>query len=250
MTVTEHKPGTPCWVDLAATDVEAATDFYTQLFGWTAQPAPDYTMFLNDGVPVAGLGSVTGPDQPSIWSWYAATTDADETARKVEAAGGKVMVAPFDVLDAGRMAVFLDPAGTAFSVWQAGAMPGAGVLREPVSLSWVELMTRHTATATEFYPAVFGWTATHTTEPAPYTRFGVDGVVFGGMMSIDGPEWPPTLPDHWMVYFEVADPDDTCTRLKHLGGTVSVPATTVPGVGRFAILGDPFGAYFSIIKRA
>ncbi len=250
MTVTEHRPGTPCWVDLVAPDVEAAARFYTQLFGWTAHPAPDYTMFHSAGVPVAGLGPVSSPDQPSTWSWYAATTDADETARSVEAAGGTVVVAPFEVLDAGRMAVFLDPAGTAFSAWQAGSMPGAEKLREPVSLSWVELMTRHTATATAFYPAVFGWEATYTTEPAPYTRFSVGDDTFGGMMPIDGPEWPADLPDHWMVYFEVADPDDTCTRAKRLGGSVSVPATTVPGVGRFAILGDPSGAYFSIITRA
>ena len=130
MKVTEYQPGTPCWVDLASPDMDASKAFYTALFGWTAHTAPQpeaggYTIFNKGDAAAAAAGPLFTGDQPPAWSWYAATPDADETARKVEAAGGKVLVAPFDVLDAGRMAVFLDTSGTPFSVWQAGTMLGA-----------------------------------------------------------------------------------------------------------------------------
>jgi uncharacterized protein len=251
MKVTQHKPGTPCWVDVASPNIETTTRFYTNLFGWTAgEPTPEaggYTMLFKGDAPVAAIGPIMGEGQPSAWSWYVAVNDADDIAHRVESAGGKVLVAPMDVLDAGRMAVFLDPSGTPFAIWQPGTMPGAGMIREPGSLSWVELMTRSPESAAEFYPRVFGWQVKETTEPMPYTQFGLDDDFFAGMMRMSGEQWPADLPDHWMVYFEVEDPDATCERIQSLGGTVSVPPTDIPGVGRFAVVGDSTGAFFSIV---
>jgi predicted enzyme related to lactoylglutathione lyase len=243
-------------VDLGSPDVEASKAFYTQLFGWTAHPSPDpeaggYTFFQKGEDQVAAVGPLFAEGQSPAWTWYAATTDADETAHKVEAAGGKVITAPFDVLDAGRMATFLDPSGTPFSVWQPGTMRGAGVLREPGALEWVELMTRDPESATQFYPRVFGWDTEVSTDPAmPYTQFHLDGEPFGGMMAMTGDRWPADLPDHWMVYFRVEDTDSTCARVQELGGTVSVPPTDIPGVGRFAVIGDPTGVFFSVLTVA
>ena len=54
-----------------------------------------------------------------MWNTYIWVDDADETADKVRAAGGTVLIEPFDVMDAGRMAVFADPEGAVFCVWQA-----------------------------------------------------------------------------------------------------------------------------------
>jgi uncharacterized protein len=253
MTMTEHRPGTPCWVDLAAPDLDATAHFYTTLFGWTAHTSPEpeaggYTIFQLGDVPVAAAGPLLNPEQPPAWTWYAATTDADATARSVQEAGGSVLVAPFDVLDAGRMAVFLDPAGAAFSAWQPGAMRGAGVLHEPGALRWVELMTRSPEAAREFYPRVFGWEVSESEGPQAYTRWGMAGEQFGGMMAMVGDQWPADLPDHWMVYFQVADIDATCATLKELGGNVSVGPFDAGDVGRVAIVGDNAGAFFSLIQ--
>jgi uncharacterized protein len=254
MKMTEHRPGTPCWVDLASPDLDATARFYTALFGWTAHPSPDpeaggYTIFQLGDVPVAAAGPLPHPEQPPAWSWYAATADADATARSVQEAGGSVLVAPFDVLDAGRMAVFLDPAGAAFSVWQPVSMRGAGVLNEPGALRWVELMTRRPEAAAAFYPGVLGWTATPD-DTIPYTRWSLHGVDLGGMMAMVGDQWPAELPDHWMVYFQVADIDATCVTLKELGGSVSVGPFDAGNVGRVAIVGDNAGAFFSLIQPA
>ena len=208
----------------------------------------EYTIFHLGDSPVAAIGPLLNEGQPPAWSWYAATRDADQVARKVEAAGGKVLMAPFDVLDAGRMAVFLDASGTPFSIWQAGTFAGAQVVTEPGAFSWNELMTRDPEAATEFYGRVLGWAPKVNANPdMPYTEFQVDGRSVAGMMPMIGEAWPADLPDHWMIYFGVADCDASCEQVRSLGGSVSVPPTDVPGVGRFAVVADPTGAFFSVI---
>jgi hypothetical protein len=193
-----------------------------------------------------------GEGQPTAWSTYMGTDDADAVAARVEAAGGKVLVAPFDVMDQGRMAVFLDATGAPFSVWQPMAMPGAELFNEPGSLSWNELTTRDPEAAKAFYGAVFGWTANDQEGPYPYTVWQLGDRQVGGMMPMVGDEWPADLPAHWMVYFAVAvavavaDYDTGAARAAELGGAVSVPPTDLP-TGRFAVLNDPQGAFLPVI---
>ena len=159
--MTAPSPGVPNWVDLGTADLEDAKRFYTTLFDWTAEVSGDeyggYTTFYLDGRAVAGAGPLFGEGQPTAWSTYIATEDADVIAGRVEAAGGKVLVAPFDVGDQGRMAAFLDQAGAPFSVWEPGTMAGAELSGVPGSLAWNELTTRDVDGSAAFYGAVFGW---------------------------------------------------------------------------------------------
>jgi predicted enzyme related to lactoylglutathione lyase len=251
MRITEHPTGAASWVDLATSDVAAARAFYSDLFGWVGEADPaagGYEVFHRDGAAVCGIGPLMRPDQPTVWTTYFATGDADATAATIEANGGKTLMAPFDIMGQGRMGIFMDPAGAAFGIWQGLAFAGTGMEEEAGSLGWVELMTREPDTAAGFYGEVLGWTA----QPvdmlgSPYTIFRLGERSVGGMMPMTGDQWPVDLPAHWMVYFEVDDCDASVAKTQELGGTLSVPATTIPGVGRFAVLGDPTGAYFSII---
>jgi predicted enzyme related to lactoylglutathione lyase len=242
----------PSWIDLATTDLDAARDFYSKLFGWKVQITPDpeaqgYTLFLKDGKQVAGAGTAMVPDQPASWMMYVATDDANAVAAKVEGAGGKVLMPPVDVLDFGRMAVFLDTSGAAFAVWQEGTNPGGEVFNAPDTYTWSELTTRDPGAGKEFYGHVFGWTATDRQNgPIVYTTFKLNGAPVAGLMPMVGDMWPSNLPDHWMNYVAVADTDATAAKAKQLGGTVSVePTDILPG--RFAIINDPQGATLSII---
>src|SRR4051812_44061900 len=161
--VSEYAPGTPSWVDLASPDPDASARFYGGLFGWEAtDPGPveesgGYRMLQRDGRNVAGLGPTQGEGQPAMWTTYVSTDDAEAVAAKVREAGGRVMMDPFDVLGAGRMAVFVDPAGAYISVWQPQDHHGADVVNEPGSLCWNELATRDIDQAKAFYGAAFGW---------------------------------------------------------------------------------------------
>ena len=119
-------PGVPCWVDTSQPDPEAAVDFYGGLFGWQFEDVmpPDsegkYFMARLRGGDVAAVGSIPEAAPPmAMWNTYIWVESADETASKVGDAGGNVVMEPFDVMDAGRMAVFTDPEGAVFCIWQA-----------------------------------------------------------------------------------------------------------------------------------
>jgi len=246
-----YPPGTPSWVDLASTDVSSSKAFYRGLFGWDVlDGGPEsggYSMFQKHGKNVAGLGPVMMPGQPPAWTTYVCVEDADATIAKVTAGGGTVLVAPMDVLDVGRMAVFTDPTGAAIALWQPRSHHGADLANEPGAFTWNELQTRDTEAAKAFYRSVFGWDA-HTSQDGPmvYTEWkrGDDSV--GGMMDMPA-EVPPQIPAYWLVYFAVDDCDASVTKAAALGGATLVdPMDVAPG--RFAVLSDPTGAVFAVIK--
>src|SRR3712207_3818403 len=125
-------PGVPCWIDTTQPDPEAAVAFYSGLFGWEfenvmpAESPVKYYVGRIRGGDVAAVGSQPqGAPPTAMWNTYVWVTDADETAAKVRAAGGSVLMEPFDVGDAGRMAVCADPSGAVFCVWQAREHRGA-----------------------------------------------------------------------------------------------------------------------------
>jgi predicted enzyme related to lactoylglutathione lyase len=255
-TMTETKtltfaPGTPIWIDLGTPDLEASTRFYSQLFGWQAEDTGEqtghYTMMRQDGKAVAAIGPLMSPSQPTAWSTYVSTPNAEETARKVTEAGGQVLSAPMQVMEEGTMAVFADPTGAALAVWQPGRMKGAELVNKPNSLSWNELATRDMAAATAFYTKVFPWTAKTSDMPdgGQYTEWQIDGKSIGGGMTM-GSMYPDSVPAHWLVYFAVANTDETVKRAQELGATVMSPAMDIPQ-GRMAVLSDPHGAAFAVI---
>jgi uncharacterized protein len=109
------------------------------------------------GRNVAGIGPLTSPMQPVAWSIYLTTADADETARKVREAGGTVVTEPFDIVDAGRMAVVVDPTGAAILAWQAGKHTGVQLANEANALVWSDLCTPDVEKARSFYRGPSGW---------------------------------------------------------------------------------------------
>jgi hypothetical protein len=247
---TNFPPGTPNWVDLGSTDVTAARAFYSALFGWAVEDlGPDaggYGLIRKDGKQVAGIGPAMDPDRGTTWSIYFATDSADDTLSKVERNGGKVMMPPMDVMDQGRMAVFQDPTGAYFSVWQPGQHEGAELANATGGMSWVELMTTDIAAAKSFYEAVLG-VSTRDVDVAPgatYTLLEVGGKSVAGAMSVR-PEQGPT-PSHWSVYFAVDDCDATADKALELGATEMLRDDSP--AGRLAFLTDPQGGKFCIIK--
>lgn len=250
-TAPTYAPGTPNWVDLATPDVEAATRFYNQIFGWTSQDlgeeAGHYNMFFRNGKMVAAANTPQSPNQPPSWSTYIATDNAQETANKVKEAGGQVLMEPFQVMDQGSMAVFMDPTGAVFCVWQPAAMKGSEMANEPGSFTWNELATRDMDKARAFYTKVFPWTANANDMPqgGQYIEWQVNGRSVAGGMTM-GPQYPANVPPHWLVYFTVDNTDETVKRTQELGGKVMAPPMDIPQ-GRFAVLSDPQGAAFAVI---
>jgi predicted enzyme related to lactoylglutathione lyase len=234
--------------------VQAAVRFYGELFGWQSQDlgeeAGHYTMFSSHGKVVAATTPPMSPGNPPAWSTYISTANIDETAKKVDAAGGKTLVAPMQVMDQGSMGVFQDPTGAVFAAWQPAAMKGAQMVNQPVSLSWNELATRDLEAAKAFYSSVFGWGVKSNKMPdgSEYVEWQVGGNSVGGGQAM-GSMYPPQVPAHWLVYFAVANTDDVVKKAQDLGGKVMAPAMDIPQ-GRLAVLTDPAGAAFAVIQLA
>jgi predicted enzyme related to lactoylglutathione lyase len=255
--MSEYAPGTPSWVELSTPDTDASAAFYAEVMGWTAtEPGPaesgGYRMFQSDGKNVAGLMGQMQEGQPTAWATYVSVADAADTAEKVRAAGGSVVVDPMDVMELGRMAVFADPTGAVFGVWQPRDFAGADVVNEPGSLCWNEVYTRDAEADKSFYPAVFGWDAGRPSfEGAPdsYTVWELGGHPVGGMMQMPEDMFPPEVPAHWTVCFAVSDCDGTVAAARERGGTIVAEPFDMP-LGRFAWLTDPQGATFTVMQPA
>lgn len=251
----EYPQGTPSWVDLSSPDLDASAHFYGELFGWELA-APEgpveetggYRMFNLDGTNVAGLGSAQ-EGQPPAWNTYIAVDDAAAIKEKVEAAGGRTVMGPLPVMDAGTLAVFTDAAGGAyFGVWQAGRHRGAQLVNAPGALTMNELDTRDFEGATRFFGELFGWTVEPMEQDGQvmYGSVRLDGRLVAGMLPM-GPQFPAEVPPHWVPYFGVEELEASAAKAEELGGQVLMAPTEVPA-GRFVALRDPHGAVFSILQ--
>ena len=180
-----YNPGEFCWVDLASPDLDASKAFYGDLIGWDLMESPDpetygnYGMFTQGGKVVAGLGPLMSEDQPPAWASYVCVDDLSETQKKVEAAGGQVMMGDIEIPGGvGSMAVCADSEGAVFCLWQPGETKGAQLVNEVGTWTWNQLSTRDLEGAKRFYGEVFGWTAEVSEEAppeAPYLMWQVEG---------------------------------------------------------------------------
>jgi predicted enzyme related to lactoylglutathione lyase len=252
---TSYTQGTPSWVDLPTTDQDAAKAFYAGVFGWTYDDQPMgegavYSLAKVRGLDVAAISpqpqEMAAAGAPPMWGTYITVDSADDAAAKVGAAGGKVLMEPMDVMNAGRMVFAMDPGGAMVAFWQANEHIGARLVNEPGSLAWNELITTDPSAA-KFYEQVAGMTTSvqDMGEGQPYTVFQAGEAMVGGTT----PPMMEGVPNHWHVYFSVGDADATAAKIAELGGTILVPPFDTP-VGRIAVAQDPQGAVFSILKSA
>ena len=153
------------------------------------------------------------------------------------------MVEPFDVMDAGRMAFILDPGGAPVALWQANQHIGATLVNEPGTVVWNELITDNPASLA-FYEQVVGLTTAATDMGGgEYTLLRAAGQDVGGSMRpmMEG------VPNHWHVYFAVADVDGSVAKVKDLGGQAIAEPFDTP-IGKMAVVQDPQGAVFSLFQ--
>ncbi len=243
----------PVWIDNSSKDPGVNHAFYGTLFGWTMDTPDDpqyggYTTARLDGKAVAGFGGQMDPNMAaSSWNLYIGTPDAAATVAAATAAGGRVLVPPFEIGEMGAMAFVADPSGAAFGLWQAAAMSGFDATGRG-AYGWGELNARGVEPAIPFYKQVFGWS--HRTSDMGngtlYTEFldGEESLLGAQEMP---KELPPFVPSFWLAYFSVADVAATHDTAVAAGASSMVPTTTFPG-GIFAILADPQGGVFGLLN--
>ena len=259
--VTSYAPGTPSWAELSTTDEKGALSFYSTLFGWEDDPqemGPEWYYHMQKlggqyACSIYGQGEEErSRNVPPHWNIYFTVGSVDDTVAAVGQNGGQVVFGPMDVFEAGRMAMCQDPQGAYFAIWQPKQHIGAGVKGETGAMFWNELLTTDREAAVGFYAATLGVERGEVMQPQQYAMLQAGGENVAGVMQItpDMGEFPP----HWGVYFGVDSADAVVERAASLGATVYMPPTDItpvegqPPIGRFATLGDPQGAVFSVFQ--
>ena len=245
MTTLATAVGKFVWHEQVSSDPEQARDFYTQLFGWGTEVfkpgEADYTMISSGGQSHGGFGKAMEGAPPPHWLSHVAVEKLEDTIEKAKGAGGQLAAGPFDMEEVGRVAIIADPQGAYLSAYEP---EGEGPAAEGVFV-WDELGTSDVDAAQRFYEEVFGWT---TNDMGPdyggYRIFNRGETGIAGLMTVADESIPP----HWQPYVAVDDPDATVAKAKELGGSVLAEPMDVPEVGRIAVLRDPQGATFGIIK--
>ncbi len=250
----QYAPGSFCWTDLSSSDQPAAKEFYGALFGWQAQDTsserlgegPHCSIMRLGGRDVAAISSQPVRRREAgarpMWNSYVTVESADSSAERARELGALVHAPPFDVADAGRMAVIQDPQGAFFELWEPRGHFGAALVNAPGALVWNELESPDPAASAGFYGALFGWSA----EPFPGMRDPYLSVKNGpasaaGIRPLPSPGAVPA----WLVYFGVAGIGTALARVRELGGSFLKGPIEIP-VGTVAVVSDPQGAVFAL----
>ena len=251
---TAKKQGTPNWADCATTDLEAAEAFYATLFGWsseqvTASDGAIYSIQRLDGKMVAGLYELTkelrSMGVPPHWGTYIHVDDVAATLKRVGEEGGTIIEGPLEEPDVGTFAVIQDTVGAYLRLWHSAPRHGGEVFNVPGAMTWNELNTKEPEKAAAFYKKVLGVDVA-TAKAAPgYTLLQLGEKPVAGILRST-----PEMGDHpasWDVYFASADVEATTKQAIAAGGKTLREPFDVPGA-RMAVLQDPLGAVFEIIK--
>jgi predicted enzyme related to lactoylglutathione lyase len=245
MSTTATATGTFVWHEQVSQDPGQAKGFYTELFGWETELfKPDegnYEMISAGGRTHGGFGTAQEGAPPPHWLAHVQVEDVDATIEKAKAAGGSVALGPVEMSEVGRFAIIEDPQGAFISAYSP-----ANEWASPEGVFvWDELGTTDVDAAEKFYGEVFGWTTKDMgTDFGGYRVFSAGDKQVAGMMALQNSSAPPM----WVPYMGVDDADATLANATKQGATAIIEAMDVPTVGRIAVIRDPQGAVFGIIK--
>ncbi|MHC4861624.1 MAG: VOC family protein [Planctomycetota bacterium] len=243
------------WHDLMATDVEASRDYHEKLLGWSVEEMqiPGMGTYRKLRAGDEEIGGIVPLDEqagvPPHWIGYVTVDDVDAAATRAGGVGGQACVPPMDIPEVGRFAVLTDPVGAVTSPFRGlhGDPPECEGAPAAGTFCWDELLTSDPEKCASFYAEVYGWTTRETDmgEMGKYVIFGRGEKDAGGMMLM-----PPDAQGRpgWLAYVAVPDVDASVVTVTELGGTIFIPPTDIPNVGRFTVTADPTGAMLGLIS--
>jgi Predicted enzyme related to lactoylglutathione lyase len=246
MDAAQRRNGEPVWLELTTTGPDESVAFYSDLFGWTPDPAPG-----RDGGVTVRLGGarvariVPGPTDG--WVVYLRTDDAVAASTAVAAHGGRIEVAPTALDDLALLTVAVDPSGARVGFWEPERHPGFGIVDTPGAPCWFELHTADFAAAVPFYERVAAWRPVWLGDSDGFRMVanGAPGEAEAGIF--DAARDDLTEASTWMPYFAVDDADESAARIRELGGSLLDEIVDTP-FGRLVHATDPLGTLFTIIR--
>lgn len=235
------------WLDLLTDDTEAASVFYSRLFGWEIAADGNYLRASADGIPFAGM--LTVPDRRrkdggrSRWLASVSVADVDASSSRASDLGGKVLAGPESLGARGRFAVVSDSQGAQLVLLRSAAGDPSFPPATPLGgWLWMELWSRDITAALAFYGELLDYTVV---EPGRHDDYRIlaQGDLWRASVT--------TLPEGeavsaWLPSFRVQDARATARQAEELGGKVLLAPDEPPADGSVAVIADPSGAVFMI----
>jgi predicted enzyme related to lactoylglutathione lyase len=249
------------WYELLTSDPEASKKFYEPVVGWKfGDAAPEFNGYRMIGRSDGGYAGGVFPIDDEMrqhgarpaWLGYVHVTDTDQAARRIEKAGGKTLLAPFDVPNVGRIAMVADPQGAPFYIMKpippAGDPSGQSDVFSPSAeqrVGWNELQTSDVPAARRFYGEQFGWDTDEYMDMGPmgeYRFIEQGGQRIGALFDASNGQ-----PSHFRFYIRVPSIAKAKEVAEANGGTIHMGPHQVP-TGDWIVIGsDPQGAEFALV---
>ena len=249
------------WYELMTPDPDGAKAFYDSVVGWDIEPQPsgdmDYRMIRrSDGRNAGGVMRLTSEmashGARPTWLAYLNVPDVDDAVAKIEAAGGKALMPPFDIPEVGRIALVSDPQGAPFYIMKPippandpNAVSDVFSPDAPQRVGWNELQTSDVEAARSFYGSQFGWGSDEFMDMGDmgkYRFWDHNGTRLGALFDAGNGQ-----PPHWRFYIRVPSISAAKSTVEAKGGTVHMGPHQVP-TGDWIIVGsDPQGAEFALV---
>ena len=247
--VAERTPGRFVWYDLITDDIDAASAFYGDLFGWEFEDVPEhpgeFQLIRHNGVAIGGMVYHARDHADSAetqWIGSLSVTNVDSAVAVVRAQGGTVYAGPKDVPLRGRVAVVADPQGAVLALVRTP--DGDPAERQPAIDDWLwqELWTTEDSTSLLFYRDMAGFD--HETLELPAGAYHVlkyQGRAYAGLAQLPWDSVPPV----WLPYVRVEDPQAIADRVEELGGRVILSPDQIQS-REAAVIEDPTGGALAV----
>ena len=239
----EAMEGMPYWQDLATTDPQKSTYFYSKLLGWEVTH-DSYRVARRDGLPVAGfIPQLDDPSMTDAWVTYFFTRDLERDRGGVDKLGGTVLASA--EVSLGEMALCADPAGAVFGLIAPAGEDQFVAAGEPGTPVWHEYVAvGRGKECIDFYAELFDWEVR--VDDGYYTALR-DGAPILGLRDESGRQELEGMPGFWETYMGVAETAASARRAEELGGEVLVAPSDSP-FGPLTVIGDPTGATLTLCE--
>jgi len=240
-----HAAGEIYWFSLLTEDVEGASRFYSEMFGWDIVQSPTGgLMALRDGQPFAGINRIEDRIPGTSESLWLAAITVDDPAQSVATAkrlGATIRQDVTELAGWGTYSVLQDPQGA--PVLLVKPARSLGGTQGYSGWRWAELWTPDTKAAADFYTQVVGYQL----EAVPvgnetYDVFRTPAKRQAGLVGLDRADIAP----RWAPYVGVTDLRGILVRVWQAGGKVLREPAEVDfaaaGANRVALIADPSGA--------
>ena len=244
-------PGKFIWADLVTDNALAAQKFYSELFGWKFYDYGGYFIGMSDDRPLCGMFQRPRPKDRVAeprWFGYISVANVERAQRAVTKAGGRVLAEPKKMPKRGEQAVFSDPEGAVFGVVKSSSGDPEDFLAEPGEWIWIQLLSRDSRKASEFYRAVAGYEVIENTASGRASDYVLasEGYARATVRTIQSTnaQVRPT----WLPFVRVKNVSESLARAKQLGGKVVIEPKPDVLDGKAAVIADPTGAAIGIME--